>query len=132
MCREHNCSNPIKIGIRAGNPVRFTMCNEHYAEICKRANVRRRTEDRYIDKDGYIQVRYEGLMVGEHRVMMQQKLGRKLIKHESVHHKNGDRQDNRLSNLELWSKFQPYGQRVEDKVEYAKEILELYAPDLLA
>ena len=40
--------------------------------------------------------------------------------------------DYRLANLELWSSAQPSGQRVEDKVEFALEMLRLYAPDLLA
>lgn len=33
---------------------------------------------------------------------MEQKLGRKLVRGESVHHKNGVRADNRPENLELW------------------------------
>lgn len=49
------------------------------------------------------------------------------MEHETVHHKNGDRGDNRLTNLELWSSSQPAGQRIEDKVAWAKEILALYA-----
>lgn len=57
---------------------------------------------------------------------MQQMLGRSLESHETVHHKNGLRGDNRPENLELWSTFQPRGQRVEDKVKYAREILALY------
>jgi hypothetical protein len=62
----------------------------------------------------------------EHRWVMQQKLGRPLLKHENVHHVNGVRTDNRPENLELWSTSQPSGQRVEDKLRWAREFLELY------
>jgi hypothetical protein len=67
----------------------------------------------------------------QHRLVMAQMLGRPLYADESVHHKNGDRLDNCQRNLELWSRWQPRGQRAADKVQWAVEILQRYAPDQL-
>lgn len=53
-------------------------------------------------QDGYKFIIVDGRTVAEHRHMMEQYLGRELDRYnEVVHHKNGDRLDNRLENLEV-------------------------------
>lgn len=70
------------------------------------------------DRYGYVRRREDGKWVTQHRVVMEQIIGRALNPWESVHHKNGIRHDNSPGNLELWVKRQPYGQRVEDLVSW--------------
>jgi hypothetical protein len=82
---------------------------------------------KHIDKHGYARLYVgEQKYVGEHRIVMEEMLGRPLLPGETVHHKNGQRSDNREDNLELWITYQPKGQRPADLVEYAKEILRRY------
>lgn len=88
---------------------------------------------RYIDKDGYIvlkrhdhpNARKNGYIF-EHIFIMSEHLKRPLYKEESVHHKNGIRNDNRIDNLELWVSSHPNGQRVQDLLDWAHTIINTY------
>jgi HNH endonuclease len=64
--------------------------------------------------------------VFEHILVMESILGRYLVEGESIHHRNGVRDDNRGENLELWIRPQPPGIRARDAVAWAREILARY------
>src|SRR3990167_3556597 len=52
--------------------------------------------------DGYVRLHSEnGKQILEHRLVMEQVIGRPMLPTETIHHKNGIRSDNRPENLEL-------------------------------
>lgn len=91
------------------------------------------SKKKHKNKNGYIYVYFKNHpysdktgRVFEHRIVMEKKLGRYLFPFENIHHRNGVKSDNRLTNLELWTKPQPIGVRVKDVVKWAQDILKLY------
>jgi hypothetical protein len=147
---------PIRVNF--GNWTKFVLAcgrqpiRSSFSELAKKNSVKARTGARggnnkggkIKDKNGYVHLwmpdhpncRTAGY-IHEHRAVMSSMLGRPLAKGENVHHKNGVRDDNRPENLELWVSIQPSGQRVEDLVMFAKEILMRYGnihqnPELIA
>lgn len=137
VCSYLDCGRPIKAKL---------MCTTHYSRMRKGVDMgkpfpaqRERAYpllgNWYLNSEGYVA---RGITVAygvqkvqlQHRVVMEELLGRPLRTKEEVHHINGVRSDNRPENLELWVKSQPAGQRPEDLVAWAEEILELYGPSV--
>lgn len=116
------------------------LCHKHYIRLRIYGDVNGgkfhhsdERRDWHAAESGYV-VRYEpgnpnsgsNGYVYQHRHVMSEMIGRPLEGCENVHHKNGVRSDNRPGNLELWLVGQPAGQRVQDQVAWATDILKRY------
>lgn len=130
MCKNKKC--------KSGRPVYSkgycSRCyNRQYKHGDPNAVLKRGTKPKDGHKLKYVFVWDKRIKnnTGIHRILMENFLGRNLIRGETVHHINGVTDDNRIDNLELWSSSQPAGQRVEDKVNWAIELLNLYRPEAL-
>jgi len=122
--------------------VRVDQISDGKSLKCNACNAKKRGW--WIDRHGYVAMvapdpnhpnaRANGVgspTILQHTWVMSQHLGKPLLPHENVHHKNGDRTDNRLENLELWDTSQPKGQRVSDKIEHYRWFLEIHGLKVL-
>lgn len=113
FCKKRLFLNNFGIDNRSSDGRQYT-CNPCYAHIARLRRhgwivLRERNKGKdcphwkggYIDKSGYRYFRIDSRKIAEHRYIMEQHLGRRLLKDEHVHHINENKLDNRLENLAL-------------------------------
>lgn len=106
-------------------------CGCLHKENCRNAvgqHARNWKGGRHIDGDGYVRVTIAPrTRKPEHILIVETRLGRRLLSDELVHHKNGIRSDNRDDNLELRVKAKhPMGATVSDLLAWADELIVRY------
>jgi len=120
--RRANCESCGKLLPPNVKP-RIRFCSRHCSMVArnKHGGYTLPEGGKYQDMTGYIRVKVNGQWVFEHRLIMEQILGRPLERQERVHHKNGIRDDNRSENLELCTiKYKdPTGIRSIDQIKQA-------------
>jgi hypothetical protein len=86
---------------------RLTSSNQKYCSLACRSKVNSGANHYNYKggftrtRDGYRMISVEGRSIFEHRYVMEQHLGRTLSDDEVVHHRDGDKLNNALENLEL-------------------------------
>lgn len=93
--------NILRICKKCGNQFytyKFQI-DKGFGDYCSKSCVHKKT-GKYLER-GYYMVSVNNVQIPEHRFIMEQFLGRKLSKDEIVHHKNHDKLDNRIENLEI-------------------------------
>ena len=114
-----------------------TLCRKHYVEIEKDEPktldwfLRAEKTSRHINTYGYVILYFgSGQKMAEHRFVVAKRMNRLLLPHETIHHKNGIRDDNRSENLEYWPSKHGKGQRAEDMIEWHREEIRKLEADL--
>ena len=77
-----------------------------------------------IDSYGRKQIRINGRYVAEHRKIIEDNLGRRLLRKEQIHHINCDKTDNRIENLHLFNNASEHLNSHRSIEKLIKELME--------
>jgi HNH endonuclease len=116
-CNCAFCGKPVN-----KSPSHFLRCKNVFCSSTCCINHRHAIATGTISNQGYRNIFVDGRYVGEHRLIMERHLGRKLLPGEVVHHINHDRSDNRIENLVVMSQSEHMRNHAWEKVPLTWDI----------
>ena len=101
MCSVEHCNKKV---------VAKGLCENHYRRMKRNGSpliYKYQPSGGLVERaDGYYYITHNGKQVMYHRLLMAQHLGRELTADEVVHHKDRNRKNNKLDNLQLMTKVE--------------------------
>lgn len=97
----YKCDNCGKIFIKARNSKKYKFCSQECSRYYMVGDKANSYKGGTITTQGYKAIKIGNKYILEHRIIMEENIGRKLTRREQVHHIDGNKLNNDISNLDI-------------------------------